>query len=88
MKTWQLQHAKSRLSELIEETRRHGPQAISQRGVRTVVVIPFEEWEKTQEPRKASLLETLRSSPAGDLPTVSRRTWSMRKPVNPRKVMS
>jgi prevent-host-death family protein len=78
MKTWQLQHAKARLSELIDETRKHGPQAISQRGVRTVVVVPAEQWDKTEQARGTSLLDVLRSSPEGELPMVPRKTWSVR----------
>lgn len=81
MKTWQLQQAKARLSELIETARKHGPQIITQRGVQSVVVVPFDDWEKSQPSARPSLLDVLRSSPEGDLPIPSRANWSMRKPV-------
>jgi prevent-host-death family protein len=81
MKTWQLQDAKARLSEVIETAKKAGPQIITQRGVKSAVVLPFDEWESGQRPKGQTLLEILRSGPAGDLPIPPRRSWRMRKPV-------
>lgn len=81
MNTWQLQSAKARLSEVIEIARKNGPQVITQRGVKSAVIVPFEEWERSTYSGKPSLLEILRSGPEGDLPIPSRRNWAMRKPV-------
>jgi antitoxin Phd len=81
MATWQLQEAKARLSEVIDTARKKGPQIITQRGVKSAVVVPFEEWEKTQQTRKPTLLEILQSGPQGDLNIPPRSRWKMRKPI-------
>jgi prevent-host-death family protein len=81
MATWQLQEAKARLSEVIETAKKNGPQIITQRGVKSAVVLPFDEWESAQQPKGQTLLEILRSGPPGDLPIPPRNRWKMRKPV-------
>ena len=81
MATWQLQEAKAKLSEVIETAEKKGPQIITRRGVKTAVVVQFDEWERTQTTKKRSLLEILRSGPQGDLPIPPRGSWKMRKPV-------
>lgn len=81
MSTWPLQDAKARLSEVIKTAKKNGPQIITQRGVKSAVVVPFEEWEHTQKQHKPTLLEILRSGPEGDLPIPPRGSWKMRKPV-------
>ena len=81
MATWQLQDAKARLSEVIETAKKSGPQIITQRGVKSAVLLPFDEWEHLQRPREQSFLDILRSGPPGELPIPPRKTWKMRKPV-------
>jgi len=81
MGTWQLQEAKARLSEVIETSKKDGPQIITQRGVKSAVVVPFAEWERRVKEEKPTLLEILQSGPEGDLPVPSRESWRMRKPV-------
>jgi antitoxin Phd len=81
MGTWQLQEAKAKLSEVIETAKKDGPQIITQRGIKSAVVLPFDEWESTQQPKGQTLLEILRSGPPGDLPIPPRKSWRMRKPV-------
>jgi prevent-host-death family protein len=81
MGTWQLQEAKARLSELIETAKKDGAQIITQRGVKSAVVLPFDEWESAKQPKRETLLEILRSGPPGDLPIPRRKSWRMRKPV-------
>jgi prevent-host-death family protein len=82
MGTWQLQEAKARLSEVIEISKSDGPQIITQRGIKSAVIVPFEVWESTQQSTKESLWEILRSGPPGELPIPSRKSWKMRKPVD------
>ena len=48
MKSWPVQDAKARFSELVEATVKDGPQLVTKRGVATVVVVPIELWEKLQ----------------------------------------
>ncbi len=81
MAIWQLQEAKAKLSEVIDTAKAHGPQIITQRGVKSAVILPFEQWEREQENGKPSLLDILRSGPAGDLPIPSRGNWKMRASV-------
>ena len=38
-KVWQLQDAKSRLGEVVDEAEKHGPQVIRRRGVEAAVVL-------------------------------------------------
>lgn len=81
MSTWPLQDAKARLSEVIKIAKKNGPQIITQRGVKSAVVLPFEEWERSQQHDKPTLLEILRSGPEGDLPIPPRANWKVRKQV-------
>lgn len=61
-KTWQLQEAKNRLSALVEEALRHGPQVITKRGQKAVVVLSVKEYEKMTRPDR-NLVDFFRSSP-------------------------
>ncbi len=44
MSEWQLQEAKSRFRELIDETLEKGPQVVTRRGIDTAVIVSIEEW--------------------------------------------
>ena len=79
MGTWQLQEAKAKLSEVVDSVK-DGPQIITRRGVKTAVLIPYEEWEQKHKPKR-SLLEVLQSGPQFDLQIPPRGGWKMRKPV-------
>jgi antitoxin Phd len=46
---WQLQEAKSKFSEMVERTLVNGAQIITRRGRKTVVILPFEEYERLTE---------------------------------------
>jgi antitoxin Phd len=81
MATWQLQDAKAQLSKVIETAKTDGPQIITQRGVKSAVVIPFDQWERESAARRPTLLEILQSGPDCDLPIPPRGRWKMRKPV-------
>ncbi|MBI4604281.1 MAG: type II toxin-antitoxin system Phd/YefM family antitoxin [Planctomycetes bacterium] len=61
-RTWQLQDAKNRLSEVVERALSEGPQTITRRGVSAVVVISLKDLEKLRKP-KISLVGFLASSP-------------------------
>jgi prevent-host-death family protein len=43
-RTWQLQAAKNKLSQVVDEAQHSGPQIITRRGVKTAVVLSFEEY--------------------------------------------
>ena len=64
---WQLQHAKSRLSELIASADVSGPQVITVRGQRKAVVLSAAEYERLNRGATAgSLVQFFRDSPLGD----------------------
>ena len=44
MRTWQVQDAKTRLSEVIERARSEGPQSITRHGKERAVVLSIEEY--------------------------------------------
>lgn len=59
---WQLQEAKSKFSEVVEQTLRHGAQIVTRRGIKAVVVLPYEEYQRLTAP-KDSLAHFLLTSP-------------------------
>lgn len=62
MRTWQLQEAKARLSEVIKQASKEGPQTITMRGEPTAVVISKDEYERLKQPR-GSFVDFMRKSP-------------------------
>jgi antitoxin Phd len=62
MRTWQLQEAKARLSEVIKQASKEGPQTITMRGEPTAVVISKDEYERLKRPRE-NFVEFMRKSP-------------------------
>lgn len=47
-RTWQIQEAKNKLSEVVDEAANSGPQIITRRGVEIAVVISYEEYARMQ----------------------------------------
>ena len=43
---WQLQEAKSKFSELVERELEKGVQIVTRRGHKTVVILPYDEYER------------------------------------------
>jgi prevent-host-death family protein len=65
MRTWPLQEAKARLSELIRETEHAGPQAITWHGREVAVVLSKADYERLTGAGQ-SLVEFMRRSPLFD----------------------
>ncbi|GAB4432127.1 MAG: hypothetical protein OHK0015_19270 [Chloroflexi bacterium OHK40] len=61
-KVWQLQEAKNRLSEVIDEALRDGPQVITRRGAETAVVLSYAAYRELRA-RRQPLSAFLRESP-------------------------
>lgn len=61
-KTWQLQEAKNRFSELVNKVLKEGPQVVTRRGEEVVVIVSNEEYQKLLK-SQSSLLEFFRQSP-------------------------
>jgi len=45
-RTWQIQEAKNKLSEVVDEAIHHGPQVITKRGVEVAVMLSYSEYRK------------------------------------------
>ena len=59
---WQLQHAKARLSEVVERACSDGPQTITLRGKEAAVVVSADDYNKLTAPQR-TLSEVLRDFP-------------------------
>lgn len=66
MHTWQLQEAKSKFSQLVEQAINFGPQMVTKHGVEAVVVLSQAEYLKLSAPKK-NIFETLLGAPKCDL---------------------
>lgn len=64
-RTWQLQEAKNKFSEVVEEALKNGPQLITRRGVETAVVLSYAEYRKLQLAQQP-LSAFFRESPLAD----------------------
>jgi prevent-host-death family protein len=69
---WQLQEAKNKLSQVVDEAVAHGPQIITRHGQETAVVLSMNEYERLVKGRK-SLREALSGAP-GELPVQRDKT--------------
>ncbi len=63
---WQLQDAKNRFSQVVEQALHDGPQIVTRRGKEVVVVLSTEEWQTLRGDRP-SLKQALRAAPLGGL---------------------
>ena len=82
MKTWPVQDAKARFSELLETCLREGPQLVTRRGERAAVLVPAEDWERMNRTRPPTLKEWLMTDFArGELNIPPRRKWRRRPPI-------
>ena len=61
-RAWQLQEAKNKLSEVVDEAVHHGPQIITKRGVEVAVILSYCEYRKMISPQK-KLSTFFRESP-------------------------
>ena len=58
-KTWQVQDAKARFSELLERSLAEGPQIVTKRGVEAAVLVPIDEWRRLEKRARPDLKELL-----------------------------
>jgi prevent-host-death family protein len=63
--TWSVAEAKAHFSDVVERAVGEGPQVVTRRGRRTVVVVSVEEWERRTQ-RRGSLAEFFAASPLHD----------------------
>ncbi len=64
-RTWQLQEAKNKLSEVVSRAQTEGPQTITVRGKEVAVVVSLEEHRKARAEKEdgESLLDFFKRSP-------------------------
>lgn len=60
--TWQLQEAKNKFSEVVEKAIHDGPQEITRRGKKSVVVLSVRDYLRLKR-KKGSLVEFFKQSP-------------------------
>ena len=63
-KTWQVQDAKARFSELLERSLAEGPQIVTKRGVEAAVLVPIDEWRRLEKRARPDLKELLLATEA------------------------
>lgn len=82
MTKWQLQDAKARFSELIDDAVERGPQIVTRRGVDTAVVVSMQDWRRAQPSERPSLKDVLLGpGPRFDIPIPKRGRGRWRKPL-------
>ena len=64
--SWQIQDAKSKFSQLVENAMHNKPQFVTKHGNNAVVVLAFSEYEKMIKP-KTDLVTFFKTSPLADL---------------------
>jgi len=73
MKTWPVQDAKARFSELLETCLKHGPQVVTKRGAEAAVLMPVGDWRRLQQAARPTLKALLMSPHGrGDIPVPAR----------------
>jgi antitoxin Phd len=69
MKTWPVQDAKARFSELLDTCLRDGPQIVTRRGVEAAVLVSAEAWQRLHAAARPSLKDLLLTDAnRGDMP--------------------
>src|SRR3546814_20443751 len=84
MKSWPVQDAKARFSELLAACAAQGPQMVTKRGVETAVLVPAAEWHRIQQRSRPTLKQLLLSDrDRGDLaiPSPGARQRRVAKPL-------
>ena len=66
VRAWQLQEAKNKFSEVVEEALESGPQVITRRGVETAVVLGYEDYRRMVLERQ-KLSDFFRKSPLAEV---------------------
>ena len=82
MKSWPVQDAKARFSELLETCLKEGPQIVTKRGADAAVLVPLADWERLQQSSRPTLKELLLApSPRADLVVPPRGRLRRRRPA-------
>ncbi len=83
MKTWPVQDAKARFSELLDTSLRDGPQVVTKRGTEVAVLVPIEDWQRLQHAARPTLKELLLAEePRAEFPVPPRGKRRRRVPAD------
>jgi len=81
MRTWPVQDAKARFSELLDKCLAEGPQLVTRRGAEAAVLVPAEDWRRLQRSARPTLKELLLADAArAEIPVPSRLRLRRRAP--------
>ena len=61
MRSWPVQDAKARFSEMLETCLREGPQIVTRRGAEAAVLAPVQEWRRLERAARPTLKALLLS---------------------------
>jgi prevent-host-death family protein len=64
MRSWPVQDAKARFSELLEACVAEGPQMVTKRGAEAAVLVPVAQWRRLEAVARPSLKDLLLSDVA------------------------
>jgi antitoxin Phd len=82
MKTWPVQDAKARFSEMLDTCLREGPQMVTKRGAEAAVLVPARDWQRLQQAARPTLKDLLLApAPRGELPVPKRGGLKRRPPA-------
>ncbi|MDP1724252.1 MAG: type II toxin-antitoxin system Phd/YefM family antitoxin [Alphaproteobacteria bacterium] len=81
MRIWQLQDAKSHLSEVVRLCTQHGPQMLTVRGKEEAVLISKKDYERLIG-EKPNLLDFMKQSPLYDLDIVFEHDQSKNREID------
>ncbi len=71
---WQMQEAKNKFSEVVDQAIRHGPQEITRHGNKTAVILSMQDY-RALIGRKGNLAEFFRASPLRGVSTERNRDF-------------
>ncbi len=80
-KSWQIQEAKARFSELLRASLEDGPQTVTRRGVPLAVLVSVEQWNTLRRGTSPTLKDLLLSNDARTNHLVPPRERLRRRPI-------
>jgi antitoxin Phd len=81
MKTWPVQDAKSRFSEMLDACVSDGPQLVTRRGAETAVLVPISEWKRLNQAPRTTLKQLLLTDEARHDLEIPKRGSARRRKV-------
>jgi prevent-host-death family protein len=81
VKTWPVQDAKARFSEMLDACLSEGPQMVTRRGTEAAVLVPMREWRRLHQAAPPSLKALLLAEEGrGEMPVPPRGRLRRRTP--------